>query len=139
MNDTTEVTYFQRLDLEKIKYDQEARLLTIKETAATDREREVTKRARIASRERLIRDLMPLMWAVLAVVTVFGAVLGIYAMATAGPPKTADQIQIEKKQERWRDCVYYNGKDKGAHDNVWYPTAEGGNGLCLPKDRPAPK
>lgn len=149
MNDA-EVTFYQQLDLTKLQQEHEIELARIAadEKVALEKARlqgEVeTKRA--AAHQQVVNlfseSIVPWLGVVFAVLITAGiiafAVWGIYQMATSGPPKSIEQIQVEKKQERFKKCVYYNGNDDGAHDNVWYPTAQGGDGLCLPKDKPAP-
>lgn len=149
MNDA-EVTFYQQLDLTKLQQEHEIELARIAadEKVALEKTRlqaEVDLK-RAGARQQMVNVLtgsvIPWLGAVLAVLIAAGvitfAVWGIYQMATSGPPKSVEQIKVEKKHDRFKKCVVRNGEDDGDHDNIWYPTAQGGDGLCLPKDKPAP-
>lgn len=138
--DDAEVTFFQQLDLRKQEQAHELGLARIKAEADVRIEREKTRQKRLDLISR--HDVLPWLGWMIGIIIAAGiisfAVWGIVHLATSGPPKSVEQIQVEQKQDRWEDCVVANGNDNGAHDNIWYPTAEGGDGLCLPKDMPAP-
>lgn len=139
LNDA-EVTFYQQLDLQKQEQAHELEMEKIKASARVKLERQKTRQQFLNLIDK--NSVLPWIGGMLACLAAAGviafAVWGIWAMATSGPPKSVEQIQIEKKHDRFKKCADYNGTDNGAHDNIWYPTAQGGEGLCLPKDKPAP-
>jgi hypothetical protein len=127
-----EVTHYQQLDIIAKKQEHVETLERIAEEGLNTRAHEVTlQRAQTLAAERS-RWRQQFAWTVLAVATVFAAAWGIWAMATSGPPKTPEQIVIKQKQDRWDTCVVRK-------DNVWFPDAANGEGLCLPKGQEPPK
>lgn len=139
--DPAEVTFFQQLDLRKQEQAHELELAKVNSAAKVkiERQRTIQKFFQMISENSVIPWLGWIGFLLVASTIISFSVWGIHHLATSGPPKTIEQVTIEKKQDRWSDCVYNNGEDDGAHDNIWYPTAEGGNGLCLPKDKEPPK
>lgn len=126
------LTHIERLDLKAQENAHEAELARIKAEAQVQLAKENRRQVRIGAIKDTFFEYKPLIYIIAIVALLFGVAFGIWSMATSGPPKTIEQIQIEKKQDRWEDCVYED-------DNVWYPTAADGNGLCLDKGQPAPK
>lgn len=135
-----ERTFIEELDLRKQEQEYKVELARIKAQAEVEVAKQGTRQRRM---NLWSQDILPQIEragaALLVVCALFGAGWGIYAMVTSGPPKSPEQIQLEQKQDRFDDCTIYNGKDEGKHDNIWYPNASNGDGLCLPKDKEPPK
>jgi hypothetical protein len=135
-----ERTFIEELDLRKQEQEYKLELARIKASAEVEIAKQDTKQRRMDLwRLSILPQIERAACALLIVGAILGAGWGIYAMVTGGPPKTVEQIQVEKKHERFEKCVYSNGQDDGKHDNIWYPNAANGDGLCLPKDKEPPK
>lgn len=126
-----EIEHFRSLDLQVEQHKHEQTLAQIR----ADKEVAILAQRRRNTMAKWTR------WVVTPIlaVSMLGSAAGVIVLAArSGPPESPEVAQIKAKQERAKACGADVSSWSGDHRSIWWPDAEGGEGLCLPKEQAPP-
>ena len=126
-----EIEHFRSLDLEVEKHQHEQALAKIQ----ADKEVALVAQRR---RNMMARWTKLVATPILAISLLGSTSAAIVLAARSGPPESPEVAQIKAKQQRAKACADDKSSITSERRNIWWPDAEGGEGLCLPKEQAPP-